>query len=140
VAAPIAGVPCRKNNNPCELVLYQSLNRESLWGGAGLSNMRPDTQKITDGWDADGDANDKMEFPNRNQLYNTTIIPDPPSFHQVSKNCTQTNQTQTLTQTQTHPAPSCVTVRLRRAAQVGHVQEADVLRRRLCQLQHQRGQ
>lgn len=74
--------PCKKNNNPCELVLYQSLNRTSMWGGAGLTNMRPDTQKLTDGWDADGVANDKFEYPNQNQLYNGTIIPDPPSFAQ----------------------------------------------------------
>ena len=74
--------PCKKNSNPCELVLYQSLNRTNTWGGAGLTNMRPDTQKLTDGWDADGVANDKFEYPNQNQLYNGTIIPDPPSFSQ----------------------------------------------------------
>jgi hypothetical protein len=63
VAAPIAGVPCKQNNNPCELVLYQSLNRDTTWGGAGLTNMRPDGQKLDDEWDADGAANDKMAYP-----------------------------------------------------------------------------
>ena len=74
--------PCKRNSNPCELVLYQSLNRATTSGGAGLTNMRPDGQKLTDGWDADGVANDKFEYPNQNQLYNGTIIPDPPSFAQ----------------------------------------------------------
>lgn len=45
--------PCKRNNNPCELILYQSLNRSNTWGGAGLDNMRTDDQKLTDGWDAD---------------------------------------------------------------------------------------
>jgi hypothetical protein len=75
-------VPCKRNNNPCELVLYQSLNRTTTWGGAGLTNMRPDGQKLTDGWDADNVTNDKFEYPNQNQLYNGTIIPDPPPFSQ----------------------------------------------------------
>ena len=94
---PVRGVPCKRDNNPCELVLYQSLNRAGMWGGAGLTNMRTDDDKLTDGWDADyqvcraaGNShadclqykNDKMEYPNQNQLYNGTIIPDPPSFAQ----------------------------------------------------------
>lgn len=78
LADPIPGVPCKRNNNPCELVLYQSLNRTHTWGGAGLDNMRTDDQKLADGWDADymnctaqGNShedclqykNDKMEYP-----------------------------------------------------------------------------
>lgn len=132
LADPIPGVPCKRNNNPCELVLYQSLNRTHTWGGAGLDNMRTDDQKLLDGWDADyknctdhGGShedclqykNDKMEYPkyahpnipsthacgvfwtltpaarrcSRNELYNGTIIPDPPPYAQASRDSLEPN-------------------------------------------------
>ena len=73
----VAGITCKKDNNPCELILYQSLDREGKHGGAGLTNMLTDDDKITNGHDADDHKNDRYPLSNRNELYNGTIIPDP---------------------------------------------------------------
>ena len=100
--------PCLTQPNPCELILYQSLNSTGTTGGDGLTGLTH-AQKDANDHDADGNDNDKMalpkyantrsnhtpctlahcspffRFPLRSQYmaYNGTILPDPAPYHQV---------------------------------------------------------
>ena len=83
VSDAVPGVTCKKDNNPCELVLYQSLDREGKHGGADLTNMLTDDDKLANDHDADGIKNDRYPLSNRNEFYNGTILPgDPDPYHQ----------------------------------------------------------
>ena len=74
--------PCSTQPNPCELILYQSLNNTGTTGGEGLTGLTH-AQKDANDHDADGNDNDKMALPNAYTAYNGTVLPDPAPYHQV---------------------------------------------------------
>lgn len=75
--------PCFTQPNPCELIRYQSLNNTGTTGGDGLTGLTH-AQKVANGHDADGDANDRMALPNRYVAFNGTVLADPAPYHQVN--------------------------------------------------------
>ena len=114
------GANCKTQPNPCELIKYQSLTSTGTTGGEGLTGFTH-AQKDTNDHDADGDANDKMALPNQYVAYNGTVLADPAPYHQVNAHFIRTTQTN-----KPHPR-HCFAVRLRRAPQVGHQRQVQVL-------------
>jgi len=77
----VAGVQCKTENNPCQLIEYQSLDSSGTEGGHGLTGLTH-AQKDANDHDADGLDNDQHAYPNAYTTYNGTILPNPPAFHQ----------------------------------------------------------
>ena len=62
IAANVVGVTCKTENNPCQLIEYQSLDSSGTEGGHGLTGLTH-AQKDANDHDADGLDNDQHAYP-----------------------------------------------------------------------------
>ena len=73
---------CKKDNNPCELIKYQSLESTTTEGGDGITGVGH-LAKDAAGHDADGDRNDRFADPNRYVGYTGEIRTPVPTDHKA---------------------------------------------------------
>ena len=126
---------CKKDSNACELVKYQSLDRDTTVGGQNLGHGgvawyseygKTHAQKDAAKHDADGEANDKFAIPNQNQDFDGNVLATPPDYHQVRAFSSLRPR-----HVSSHALPVCAKkVRLRRPPRLEDERQVQVLRER----------